>query len=336
VVSSLGLRQPGAFDGSDESVVLLWWAALLVNSMVQLTWFFHVQKRIPHLTGAQRKRFGCAAAYLIGSSIRALYPVNWEVRPHACMFNTWADRFVGRVLGGELIDRLLATVMELAIAHLVCSAISDVCLVHARTRSARLARSCQIPVVLAQLACWAGGITDNKAFHIVEESLWAAAFALLLAVAAQTLEHIVRHHPSEVGQRRLLSAVCPLITLYLFFLFVYDIPMYVRQWLADEERGVQYNEIGDGLQALLRCDAIERSFGLWQEGLPWMTATFVPGPYIAILLLEASVRSEAAIHGRRSSLRPPSPPMTPGSDLSSRRASAEEMSPSVPPRPHSR
>lgn len=35
---------------------------------------------------------------------------------------------------------------------------------------------------------------------------------------------------------------------------------------------------------------------MWQEGLPWMTATFVPGPYIAILLLEASVRSEVAIH----------------------------------------
>ena len=373
VVSSLGLRQPGAFDGSDESVVLLWWAALLVNSMVQLTWFFHVQKRIPYLTGPQRKRFACAAAYLIGSAVRALYPVNWEVRPHACMFNTWADRFVGRVLGGELIDRVLAMVMELAIAHLVCSAISDVCLVHARTRSAKLARSCQIPVVIAQLTCWVGVVTDNKAFHIVEESLWAAAFAVLLVVAASTLEHVVRHHPSEVGQRWLLSAVCPLITLYLLFLFVHDIPMYVRQWLSDEEKGVQYNAIGDGLQALLRCDAVERSFGLWQvpnlkpqpatlpplsppptlcsgepplcstltctlplidvwqEGLPWMTATFVPGPYIAILLLEASVRSEAAIHGRRSwGFRPPTPPMpTPSSSRGSRRASAEDTSPSL-------
>ena len=61
-----------------------------------------------------------------------------------------------------------------------------------------------------------------------------------------------------------------------------------------------------------------------------MTATFVPGPYIAILLLEASVRSEAAIHGRRSwGFRPPSPTMTPSSSRGSRRASAEDTLPSL-------
>ena len=59
---------------------------------------------------------------------------------------------------------------------------------------------------------------------------------------------------------------------------------------------------------------VTKAFGAWQEGLPWMTATFVPGPYIAILLLEASVRSEAAIHGKRPVVR---------------RSSAEERRPST-------
>ena len=62
--------------------MLLWWAALLVNSLLQLKWFFTVKENLPTLNGAQRKRFLCAAAYLIGSTVRALYPVNWEVLGH--------------------------------------------------------------------------------------------------------------------------------------------------------------------------------------------------------------------------------------------------------------
>jgi len=294
VVSRLGLRRPGAFDGSDESVVLLWWAALLVNSLLQLKWFFTVKENLPTLNGAQRKRFLCAAAYLIGSTVRALYPVNWEVRPHACMFNT---SYIGSVLGGELVDRVLATGMELAIAHLVVSAIADVSELHARTSAARLARACFYLVGVAQVACWLGVVTDNKLYHVYEEGLWGIAFTVLLGITVHTRRVIaVRDHPGEIGQARLLTAICPLISLYLAFLFTHDIPMYLRQWAADQAAGTKYNDLQSGMQALLQCDAVERSFAMWQEGLPWMTATFVPGPYIAILLLEASVRSEVAIH----------------------------------------
>ena len=292
VVSYFGLRRPGAFNGTDEGFILMWWVALLINSMVQLAWFRQVHKRMPAFSEPQRKRFICAAVYLIGSAIRALYPVNWEARPHACLMDT---RIVGRVLGGELIDRVLATIMELAIAHLVVSAISDVSLLHARSKSSALARSCFYPIVVAQAACWAGGITDNKIFHVYEECLWAASFTVLLALAVTTLYAV--NQSREVGQRRLLSAIVPLITLYLTFLFVHDIPMYLSQYARDQSSGVRYNSLADGMSALLQCDAVERSFAQWQEGLPWMTATFVPGPYIAILLLEASVRSEAAVHG---------------------------------------
>jgi len=237
----------------------------------------------------------------VGSALRALYPVNWEARPHACMFST---RFVGRILGGELIDRVLATIMELAIGNLVVSAIADVNLLHARTATAKLARVCLFPIALAQMASWVGGITDNKVYHLLEECLWAGSFTVLLGVATQTLWFILRHSPGAWGHRRLLSAICPLMLLYLLFLYTHDIPMYLRQWTVDTASGVEYNAFGEGLYALLQCDSVERSFGAWQEGLPWMTATFVPGPYIAILLLEASVRSEAAIRGKRPVRRP--------------------------------
>ena len=64
------------------------------------------------------------------------------------MFNT---SYIGSVLGGELVDRVLATGMELAIAHLVVSAIADVSELHARTSAARLARACFYLVGVAQV-----------------------------------------------------------------------------------------------------------------------------------------------------------------------------------------
>ena len=64
------------------------------------------------------------------------------------MFNT---SHIGSVLGGELVDRVLATGMELAIAHLVVSAIADVSELHARTSAARLARACFYLVGVAQV-----------------------------------------------------------------------------------------------------------------------------------------------------------------------------------------
>ena len=83
-----------------------------------------------------------------------------------------------------------------------------------------------------------------------EEGLWGIAFTVLLGITVHTRRVIaVRDHPGEIGQARLLTAICPLISLYLAFLFTHDIPMYLRQWAADQAAGTKYNDLQSGMQA---------------------------------------------------------------------------------------
>ena len=50
-----------------------------------------------------------------------------------------------------------------------------------------VARLCAWPIVLAQGCCWWGEITDNKLWHVFEETLWGSGFAVHMLLAALAL-----------------------------------------------------------------------------------------------------------------------------------------------------
>ena len=63
--------------------------------------------------------------------------------------------------------------------------------------SACLAGWCSLPIVVAQGCCWCGVITDNKIWHVAEESLWGAAFAMHCFLATFGWLHAIRPGQSK-------------------------------------------------------------------------------------------------------------------------------------------
>ena len=157
-----------------------WWACTVAVAGVQAVIALEFSRRqkdsVPDWA-----RF-CFAAFSVGALLRSAFPIRWSTRPHACLIDT-----PFRVVGGHMFDRVVAQTAEVSFGALVAFS-SDHHLAHlGLPRTAAVARACAWPIVLAQCCCWIGEITDNKLWHVYEESLWGSTFAVHAALACFAL-----------------------------------------------------------------------------------------------------------------------------------------------------
>jgi len=184
------------------------------------------------------------------------------------------------VLGSDLFDRLVANCAEVSFGALI----AEVSGFHLDILGLRwlpaVARLCAWPIVLAQACCWTGEISDNKLWHVVEESLWGGTFALHTALACAALLQPA-DGKAAASSRSCLLAIASLSAAYVYFMVAVDIPMYYAQWRADEARGVEYDSAAKGLGRMCRCQHVADDWEGWSEDATWEALYFGVGPLLA-------------------------------------------------------
>jgi hypothetical protein len=222
--------------------------------------------------------------------------VRWSTRPHGCLYtDTW------RILGSGMFDRCIAMFAEVNLGALLARTSE----VHLRNvglpNSACLAGWCSLPIVVAQGCCWCGVITDNKIWHVAEESLWGAAFAMHCFLATFGWLHAIRPGQSKQVEAAASAARMYLLPLgiftvpYVHFMFSVDVPMYYEQWVADEVRQTAYDSFSAGLTRLLTCNSVADDWAGWADDMNWMRLYFTIGPVAAILVAHSLRGVEFAI-----------------------------------------
>ena len=150
-----------------ELYTWIWWATLSIATLAQAGFAVHRFATAPALPLAgQRLVLKCATIFACGVVYRSVFPLRYASRPHACLFEVDPWRAVGSCLG----DRLAAQTCEVSLS-LAFATMGQV--VYSSLRMPRLAaisRALFWPIVSAQLCCWIGVATDNKWWHIIEES----------------------------------------------------------------------------------------------------------------------------------------------------------------------
>ena len=216
----------------------------------------------------------CYVAFCVGALYRSTFPINWSARPHWCLWETPL-----RIVGGDMADRLVAQTAEVSLGCITAFTSG----VHLdklkRPRTALAARLLSWPIVVAQMSCWVGEITDNKLYHVIEESLWGCTYALHFALAALATLAVREQAPSMAKTYLFWLAVgC---VPYVYFMAAVDVPMYYAQWQADEAKGVVYDGWGPGLYRMLTCQVVSDDWEGWKEDAQWQCLYFGVAPFVA-------------------------------------------------------
>jgi hypothetical protein len=133
--------------------------------------------------------------------------------------------------------------------------------------------------------------------------------------------------PAPVRARSLrakLALVAALCLPYVVYMLVIDVPMYHRQWQADEAAGVRYLAFGEGLLRMRSCERVSAVWAVseaevgWSFDWVWMSGYFGLGP---VLCYGAC----------RPCLPAPPPPLTPHTLPSSEQVSSTSRPVSVIP-----
>lgn len=233
----------------------------------------------------------CLVAFSTSAFFRSTFPINWSTRPHCCLIEVPYAPF----LGSDVVDRLFAQTAEVSFGFLI----AFTCGRHVESlqqhKTAALARLLAWPTVLAQVNCWIGEITDNKMWHVFEETLWGSTMAMQAMLCAfavfgardvskkagqpQTEFLAARRHASVC-----LISFCIICLPYVYFMFSVDVPMYYGQWQADEAKGTIYDSAAKGLRRMLVCQRFSEDWRLWEEEAVWQACYFSICPIFARLM----------------------------------------------------
>ena len=193
-----------AADLAAANPTYVWWAALTAVTACHALLSVRFARRSAGAVPSWA--LGYVVVFSVAAFVRSAFVVRWSSRPHACLFDTpcvtrhsrsaqhtsakptrLALACADRVLGSDLFDRLVANCAEVSFGALI----AEVSGFHLDILGLRwlpaVARLCAWPIVLAQACCWTGEISDNKLWHVVEESLWGGTFALHTALACAAL-----------------------------------------------------------------------------------------------------------------------------------------------------
>lgn len=267
-----------------DPVLSAWWWGMCTIGAANLLFLTCTLRSHPPRDQHERAIHRLCTVYVLGSLWRSVFPVLWESRPHACLFAT-----PGMVAGGDLIDQLWSQMAESSLGLEAAWVYGRVLRTLGTPTTARLAHKAGwLILFVARPCCWLGCTTDNKLYHVFEESTWAAfAAIMLLAVCVGLIS--TRGLPRHRHAFFYASASLPVMAAYLYFMAVVDVPMYYNAWRDDTARGMQYASAWSGLLEMRFCSAVVTELEPWREALVWQSFYFGCFPGFAIMLARAQL-----------------------------------------------
>ncbi len=234
----------------------------------------HGQPAIDRVTDAAcRLQLALSAVYVFGCAFRSALPV-YDI-PRIVL--------VDSRLSGVMIGRSVATVAELCFAIQWGLILHRMALLNGSPFGKAVSLAIVPLIVLAEGYSWYAVLTTEQRAHIVENSIWGALAALV--VASMLL----------IGPHRLVDLYPPTIAwciggaAYAAFIFLVDIPMYRSRWVADQARGRRYLGIAQGVVDTWRCRVVSYRWEDWKGEVPWMSLYFTFGVWSSISVVYASM-----------------------------------------------
>jgi hypothetical protein len=214
-----------------------------------------------------------SAVYMLGCAFRSVLPV----------YDIPRIVIVESRLSSVMVGRSVATVAEL------CFAIQWALILH---RMALLSHSpfgdvaslAIVPLVIVAECCsWHAVLTTEQRGHMVENSLWGVAAALVVA----SLLVIGPHRHAEFYWPMLIWSIGG--AAYAAFIFLLDVPMYWSRWLADRAAGRRYLSVAQGVADVCRRQVVSYRWEDWKSEMLWMSLYFSLGVWASISLVYASI-----------------------------------------------
>jgi hypothetical protein len=257
--------------------VFVWWFLLCVVSaanVLALTYSARVlrakQSVIPaDVYASRRLQLLLSAGYVLGCAYRSALPV-FDVQ-RICLFDTW--------LSSVLVGRSVATVAELCFVTQWMLLMREISVV-TQSRPARFAAQAVLPmIVLAETCSWYSVLTTSNIGHVIEESLWGVAAALLVASLVSVWPR------ASARLRPMLLALCVTGTAYVGFMFLVDVPMYWSRWLADEASGRHYLSLSQGVLDTSGRWVVSQQWHTWKSEVVWMSLYFSVAVWLSIAFI---------------------------------------------------
>jgi hypothetical protein len=212
-----------------------------------------------------------SAGYVAGCAFRSFLPrIDLE---RVCLVQAWLSRMS--------VGRSVATVAELCfitqcalLLHIAGSGIGN-------RFTVKVSRLLMPLIVVAECASWYAILSTSYLGHVVENSIWTACAALLLASFFYLWPHSTR------GQRSFLAAMMAFAGSYIVFMTAIDVPMYWSRWQVELAHRTQYLSLWQGLLDASRPCMVNFDLWIWHEEIPWMTLYFTVAVWVSILLPHA-------------------------------------------------
>lgn len=261
------------------TAVHTWWIVLCVVAVLNIAaWSVSaailVRRRGQFSAAEYRLRrllLWLSAAYVAGCAFRSSLPrIDLE---RICLLDTW--------LSGMVIGRSVATLAELCfIAQ--CALVLYWAGNSAGHRFTTTVSSLLVPlIVAAEAASWYAILSKNYFGHLLENSIWTFAAALLLVSC------ILLRSYGDLRQRRFLTAMGAFIGGYILFMLSIDLPMYWSRWNAAIAARAEYLSLLQGFADASQSCIVSFDWRIWREEIPWMTLYFTTAVWMSIALPHA-------------------------------------------------
>ena len=267
---------PPQSGGTGGTAVAQWHAALSAIAVLNVALWLGCAVAVTHApgaTGAAAMQLLLSGVYVLGCAFRSALPV-YDI-PRIVLVDS---RFSSVLLG-----RSVATVAELCFAiqwALILQRIGSV----SHNSFAQLVAQAIVPlIVLAEGFSWYAVLTTTQRGHVLENSLWGAAAALLVV-------SLLLIGPARIAAlSALLVGWCIGGAAYALFMFLFDVPMYWSRWRADQASGRRYLSIRQGLLELRRRRVVSARWEDWRTEVTWMSLYFTFGVWSSISIVYASL-----------------------------------------------
>jgi hypothetical protein len=250
---------------AQSNPVRLWWSMLvLVGSTNIALWFllyFRFDVR-PAVSLNTPSNLGLmlllCAGYVFGCAFRSFLP-RADVQ-RICLFDSW--------LSSVFIGRSVATVAELCFAAQWAIILRQLGGTADADTTLNAAWAILPLIVIAECFSWYAVLTTNYLGNAIENSIWAAAFAIVWIGLGRLL-------PEFSGSVRVMLGVGMVgIAVYLAFLVTVDVPMYLGRWRAAPADGAKLFGLREGLHDARTRWSVTHEIAHWKDEIAWMSLYF--------------------------------------------------------------
>jgi len=250
---------------AQSNPVRLWWGMLVLVASTNIALWFVLYLRFGDRPAG---KLGAAsnlglmlllcAAYVFGCAFRSFLP-RADVQ-RICLFDTW--------LSSVFIGRSVATVAELCFAAQWAIILTQLGWTADADTTLNAAWAILPLIIIAECFSWYAVLTTNYLGNAIENSIWAATFALVWVGLCRLL-------PEFSGSVRVMLGVGMVgIAVYLAFLLTVDVPMYLGRWKAGPADGTKLFGLLEGLHDVRTRWVVTHDLAHWKDEIAWMSLYF--------------------------------------------------------------